>query len=133
MHWFWIWSQQILDIFLGQQGTAEDSHDLVDVSLKFHLMFDYCDNAISADGRIYLYSYRSLGVAPESGDPKMLFDPFEEKLHLPAILVKECNLFGRQIEIIGIKDKASLQVGDIGDDSSYTGWIVGMRCGVRKT
>jgi len=39
----------------------------------------------------------------------MLFNPFEEKFHLPAVLVKEHDLLGRQIEIIGIKDKASLQ------------------------
>lgn len=112
-------------MLLDKQGTAEDSHDLVDVSLKFHLMFDYCYNTISADSRIDLYSDRSLGVTPESGDSKMLFNPFEEKFHLPAVLVKEHDLLGRQIEIIGIKDKASLQVGDIGDDSSYTGWIIG--------
>lgn len=123
--WFRIWGQQVLDVLLNKQGTTENSHDLIDVSLKFHLMFDYCDNTISADRRIDLYSDRSLGVTPESGDPKMLFDPFEEKFHLPAVLVEEHNLVGRQIEIIGIKDKASLQIGDIGDDSSYTGWIIG--------
>lgn len=125
LHWFRIWSQQVLDVLLDMQGTAGDSHDLIDISLKFHFMFDYSDNAISADSRIDLYSDRSLGVAPESGDPEMLFDPFEEKFHLPAVLVKEHDLPGRQIEIIGIKYKASLQVRDICDDPSYTGWIVG--------
>ena len=91
---FRIWIQQVLDVLLDKQGTAEDSHDLIDVSLKFHLMFDYCHDAISADSRIDLYSDRSLGVAPESGDPKMLLDPFKEKFHLPAILVKEHDLLG---------------------------------------
>lgn len=125
LHWFRIRRQQILNMLLDKQGTSKDSHDLVDVSLKFHLMFDYCYRTISADCRMDLYSDRCLGVTPESGDSKMLFYPFEEKFHLPAVLVKEHNLLGRQIEIIGIKDKASLQVGDIGDDSSYTGWIIG--------
>lgn len=125
LHWFRIWSQQVLNVFLDKQGTAEDSHNLIDVSLKFHLMFDYCDSAVSADSRIDLYSDRSLRVTPESGDSKMLFYPLEEKLHLPAILVKEHNLLGRQKEIVGIEDKASLQVRDIGHDSSYTGWIIG--------
>lgn len=123
--WFRIWSQQVLDMFLDKQGTAKDSHDLIDVSLKFHFMLDYRDNAISADSRVDLYSDRSLGVAPECGDPKMLFYPFEEKFHLPSVLVKEYNLFGGQEEIICVKDKTSLQIGDIRYNTSYTGWVIG--------
>ncbi len=125
LDWLWFRSQQVLDMLLYKQGAAEDSHDLVDISFKFHFMFDYCDDAVSAYGRIDLYSDGSLGVAPECSDPKMLFDPFEEKLHLPSVLVKEHNLFGRQEEIICVKDKASLQVGDIRNNTSYPGRIIG--------
>lgn len=112
-------------MFLDKQGAAKDSHDLIDVPLKFHSMFDYSDNAISADSRMDLYSDRILGVSPESGDPKMLFDPFEEKFHLPSVLIKEYNLFGGQEEIICVKDKTSLQIGDIRYNTSYTGWVIG--------
>lgn len=125
LHWFRIWSQQVLYVLLDKQGTTEDSHDLVNVSLKFHLMFDYCDNAVSAYSRIDLYSDRSLGVTPESGYPEMLFDPFEEKFHLPPVLVQVDNLFGGQEEIVGIKYKTSLQVRDICHDTSYSGRIIG--------
>lgn len=123
--WFWVWGQQVLDMLFDKQRTAEDSHDLVDISFKFHLVLDYCDSAISADCRINLYSDRSLGVSPERSNPEMLFDPFEEKLHMPSILVQEYNLFSGQEEIVGIKYKAPLQIGDICHDTSYTGWIVG--------
>ena len=108
--WHRFWSQQVLDMLLDKQGAAEDSHDFVDVSFKFHFMFDYCDNAVSAYSRINLYSDGCLGITPECGDSKVLFDPFEEKLHLPSVLVKEHNLFGRQEEIICVKNKTSLQV-----------------------
>ncbi len=66
-------------MLLDKQGAAEDSHDFVDVSFKFHFMFDYCDNAVSAYSRINLYSDGCLGITPECGDSKVLFDPFEEK------------------------------------------------------
>ena len=118
-------SQQVLDMLLYKQGAAEDSHDLVDISVKFHFMFDYCDDAVSAYSRIDLYSDGCLGVAPECGNSKVLFDPFEEKLHLPSVLVKEYNLFGRQEEIICVKDKTSLQVGDIRYNTSYPGRVIG--------
>ena len=125
LDWLWFRSQQVLDMLLYKQGAADDSHDLVDISFKFHFMFDYCDDAVSAYGRIDLYSDGCLGVPPECGDPKVLFDPFEEKLHLPSVLVKEYNLFGRQEEIICVKDKTSLQVGDIRHKTSYPGWVIG--------
>lgn len=123
--WLRFRSQQVLDMLLDKQGAAEDSHDLVDVSFKFHFMFDYCDYAVSAYGRVDLYSDRCLGVTPECGNSKVLFDPFEEKLHLPSVLVKEYNLFGRQEEIICVKDKTSLQVGDIRYNTSYPGRVIG--------
>ena len=65
LDWLRFRSQQVLDMLLYKQGAAEDSHDLVDVSFKLHLMLDYCDDAVSADGRIDLYSDGSLGVTPE--------------------------------------------------------------------
>lgn len=72
-------------MLLDKQGAAEDSHDFVDVSFKFHFMFDYCDNAVSAYSRINLYSDGCLGITPECGDSKVLFDPFEERKAPPAI------------------------------------------------
>ena len=78
LDWLWFRSQQVLDMLLYKQGAADDSHDLVDISFKFHFMSDYCDDAVSAYGRIDLYSDGCLGVPPECGDPKVLFDPFEK-------------------------------------------------------
>lgn len=125
LDWFRFGIQQVLDMLLYKQGTPEDSHDLVNVSFKFHFMLDYCDNAVSADSRIDLYSDRSLCIAPEGSDPKVLFNPFEEELHLPSVLVKEYNLLGGQEEIICVKDKTSLQVGNIRHYTSNPGRIIG--------
>lgn len=63
--WLRFRSQQVLDMLLDKQGAAEDSHDLVDTSFKFHFMLDYCYNAVSAQSRMDLYSDGSLGVGQE--------------------------------------------------------------------
>lgn len=123
--WLRFRSQQVLYMLLDKQGATEDSHDFVDVSFKFHFMFDYCDNAVRAYSRIDLYSDGCLGITPECGDSKVLFDPFEEKLHLPSVLVKEYNLIGRKEEIICVKDKTSFQVWDIRYNTSYPGRVTG--------
>lgn len=125
LSWFRFRSQQVHDMLLYKHGAAEDSHDLIDVSFKFHFMLDNCNDTVSAYSRKDLYSDGCLGVTPECGDPKVLFDPFEEKLHLLSVLVKEYNLFGRQEEIICVKDKTSLQVGDIRYDTPYPRRIIG--------
>ncbi|MDE6786794.1 MAG: hypothetical protein K2J46_07140, partial [Muribaculaceae bacterium] len=78
LSWVRFLSQQVLDMLLDEQEVVEDSHDLLDVSLEFHFVLDYCDNTVRADSRVDLYSEGSLGVTLECGYPKMLFDPFEE-------------------------------------------------------
>ncbi len=95
------------------RGAAEDSHDFVDVSFKFHFMFDYCDNAVSAYSRINLYSFwTDVSELPQNVVTlRCCLIAFEEKLHLPSVLVKEHNLFGRQEEIICVKTKLLFRSG----------------------
>lgn len=116
--WLRFGGQQVPDVLLHEQGTSEDSHDLVDVAFKFHLVFNDGDKAISAYGRVDLNSDRVLGIAPEGGYPEMLLNPFEEEFHLPAVLVQEDDLLGREVEVIGVEGKTPVEVGNIGHDSS---------------
>lgn len=69
---------QVLDVLLAQEGAAEDSYDLVDVSVEFHFVFDYSNEAICGDGCIDLYPYGILGISPKRCYLKMLLYPFEE-------------------------------------------------------
>lgn len=105
-------------MLLVEQGTAKDTHDLVDVSFKLHLMFYDCNETVCTYRRINLYSDGSLRVAPERFYPKMLLYPFEEQFHLPAIFVKEYDLFGREVKVIGVKRERSFEVRHIGFNSS---------------
>ncbi len=112
-------SQQVPYILLHKQGAAEDSHDLIYVSLKFHLVFDNCNEAVGCDRHIYLYPDCCLRVSPESCHPKVLFYPFEKQLDLPTIFIEKDNLFCCQIKIIGIECKCSVKLRNEGDDTPY--------------
>lgn len=80
--------KQVPHMLLHEKGAAEDTHDLVVVSLKFHLVFNDCNETVCDYCRIDLYSHSSFSIAPEGSDPKILLYPFEEQLDLPTIFVK---------------------------------------------
>ncbi len=49
-----------------------------------------------------------LAVAQKLLDTKVLFDPFEEQLHLPAAFVESGNCQGRQGGVVGQEDQRLL-------------------------
>lgn len=104
--------EQIPDMLLHQQGAAEDTHDLVDVSFKFHFMFDYRNETIGGHCRIYLNSYSGFSISPKGSHSQVLFYPFEEQLDLPTIFVKEYNLFRRKEEVVCIECKCTVELGN---------------------
>lgn len=118
------WVEKINEVLFGQEGTAHDAHDFVDISVKFHPMLNDGHKAISRDGCIDLDADGSLGCAPEGLDTKMLLYPFEEQLHLPTILIQENYLLGRQIEIVCVEDERSMELRDICHNATYLGWVI---------
>ena len=62
-----------------------------------------------------------LGSAVERLDPKILFDPFEEQLDLPATFEKQSNRQGWQDEVVRQKDQATM-VFDI-EETDSPKWI----------
>ena len=121
---FWICLEQILKMILDELRTAQNTHDLIDVPVEFHMTFKYGHNAICTDGSINLYFDNGLLVYSESDDPQMLLYPFEEQLDLPAMLVKKRYLIGREIVIVRIEHIVMLVLRYIGKDSAYLGGIV---------
>jgi hypothetical protein len=55
---------------------------------------------VDRDGDPELGLDRVLGSAEEAFDAEMLFDPFEEQLHLPAALVEGADGRGRELEVV---------------------------------
>ena len=69
------------------------------------LFFHDCHQYIDRYCNPYLSNDGILGSSEEHLDPEMLFDPAEEKLHLPATFVESSNGQGRQAEIVCKKNK----------------------------
>lgn len=39
-----------------------------------------------------------------------MLNPFKEQFYLPSVLVKQCNVFGSQLKIVGYEDKFLLSI-----------------------
>ncbi len=85
----------------------------------------FCDGNehVSGNGDPYLRLDGVLAGAVKNFDAQMLFDPFEEQLDLPALLVKCSNYLWLECEIVGQKrDAFSCLVFD--HDATQGRWIV---------
>ena len=56
---------------------------------------------VGTNSRVDLYSDSTLSCTPELLDLEVLFEPLEEQLYLPSILVEVGNLLGSQFHGIG--------------------------------
>jgi len=105
-------------VVLDQQGASKYTHDFEDGSVQFEVVLDDRNKTVCDDCDVNLYAYSILRLAPEPLDTEMLFDPFEKKLHLPAITVKKCDVLGRKVEVICVVDERAPEIIGIVNDSS---------------
>ena len=105
-------------VILDQQRTSQYAHNLEDWSSQREVVFDDCDKAICDNSDVDLYSHGILAVSPETFDTEMLLDPFEEKLDLPTVTVKESDVLGCEVEVVGVVHERASEVGCIIDDSA---------------
>lgn len=109
--------EQVSDTVRGECRLAKDAHDLKHWSADFEVMFDDGNEAVRNDGNMNLNTHGILGLSPEPLDLEMLLDPFEEKLHLPSVLIKEGDFFRLEVEVVRVVNKAAVQFGSIVDDT----------------
>ena len=57
---------------------------------------------VSDDGDMNLYPDSIFGFAPKCFDAKVLLKPFEEQFLLPAVAVKQSDVLGREVEVVGV-------------------------------
>ena len=79
--------EQVLDAVRGECRLTKDTHDFKDRSSNLEVMLDDGNEAVCDDGNVNLYADCILGLSPKSFDLEMLFDPFEEQLHLPPVFI----------------------------------------------
>lgn len=75
--------------------------DFAHSAIDSQLLLDDGNEEIYADCDPHLGLHGILGSAEERLDAQVLFDPFEEKFHLPPALVQLRNCQSREAEIVG--------------------------------
>ena len=108
--------EELHDFILGEQGTAQDPHDLHDWATKLKVVLNDSDETVCDDGDMNLNTYGIVTLSPKGLDPEVLLDPFEQ-LHLPSIFIKESNVLGCKVEVVRIVSKRSVQVRGIVDNT----------------
>ena len=88
------------------------------------LLFDDGDQHVSGHGAPDLRLHRVLARAQKALDAQMLFDPFEEQLHLPTTLVHCGNGQWRQCRVVGQKYQRLARHGVFVSDASQMFGIV---------
>ena len=124
--------EKLHDVILGEQGTAQDSHDLHDWTSKLEVMLDDSDETVCDDGNMNLNTHRIVALSPERLDLEVLLDPFEEQLDLPPIFVKEGDVLGCEIEVVRVVSERALQVWGIVDDTPDFAWVLFLVLLLRK-
>lgn len=109
--------EKLPQVVIDEQGAAQDAHDLEYGSVQLEVVLDDCNKAVRDDCDVNLYPHSILGVAPEPFDAQMLLDPFEEQLHLPAVAVKQPDILGIEIEVVGVVNKRPTEVSDVENDA----------------
>ena len=117
-------SEEFRQVVFDQQGAPDHAQYLGHRPAKLEVVLDNCNEAVCDDGDVNLYPYGILAVAPESLDAEILLGPFEEKFHLPAVAVKQGNVLGREVEVVGVVDERLLKVGGVVDNSSEFSWVI---------
>ena len=110
--------EQVLDAVRGECRLTKDTHDFKDGPTNLEVVLDDGNEAVCDDGNVNLYADCILGLSPESFDLEMLFDPFEEQLHLPPVFIKKSDVLGCKIEIVRVVNKTPLEFRDIVDNPS---------------
>lgn len=116
--------EKLHDAILGEQRTAQDSHDLHDRSPKFEIVLNDSDETVGDDGNMDLDAHRIVALSSERLDLEVLLDPLEEQFDLPPVFVKESDVLGCKVEVVRVVSERTVQVRSIVDDTPDLAWVL---------
>ena len=105
--------EEFPQIVIDKQRAAQDAHDFEYGSVQLEIVLDNGNETVCDDGDVDLYPHGVFGIAPKTFDTQMLLDPFEEQLHLPAVAVKQSDVLGFEVEVVGVVNERASEVSDI--------------------
>ena len=114
--------EEFHNVVFGEQGTAQDSHDLHDWTTKFEVVLNDSDETVCDDGNMNLDTYGIVTLSPERLDPEVLLNPFEEQFDLPPVFIKECDVLSCKIEVVRVVSERAVKVWSIVDDTPNLAW-----------
>src|SRR3990172_11170248 len=91
-----------------EYGDAQNLENCVEAQVQIQTLPDDGYQDVDRDGDPHLRLHSVLRGSEERLDPKMLLDPPEEELDLPALLVKQGDAFRGKGEIVGQKNQVLL-------------------------
>src|SRR3989304_1863613 len=105
-----------------EYGDAQNLENCVEAQVQIQTLPDDGYQDVDRDGDPHLRLHSVLRGSEERLDPKMLLDPPEEELDLPALLVKQGDAFRGKGKIVGEEDQVlpGFRV-DIPDATQFVG------------
>ena len=116
-------NEKFLNVILGEQRTAQDSHDLHNGATDFEVVLNNTDETVRDDGDMYLDTYGIFACSPERLDFKVLLNPFKEQLDLPSVFVKKSDILCLNVEVVRVVSERPEQFWSVIYDTSNLAWI----------
>src|SRR4030066_181854 len=104
-----------------EYGDAQILENGVEAQVQVQTLPDDGHQDVGRDGDPHLRLHSVLRGSEERLDPKMLLDPSEEELDLPALLVQQGDAFRGKGKIVGEEDQVLLVLD--GEESNATGLV----------
>ena len=74
--------EEFQNVIFGEQGTAQNSHDLNDWTTKLEVVLNDSDETVCDDGNMNLNAHCIVALTLERLDLEVLLDPFEKEFDL---------------------------------------------------
>jgi len=116
--------KKISDVRFVCQYSADDPKHIECCPAQVAVIFYDSQETVCDNRNINLYSHSVFRIAPEGSDPEMLLYPPKKKFHLPALFVKQSNVFRFNDKVVGQECERSLKVGSIVNDPSQNEGIL---------
>jgi len=121
--------KQLIQLSFLERHNAQNLQKIVERNMQIQSLLDNCDEDINHDGHPNLRPHCVFRGPIERLDPQVLFDPAEEKFHLPAKFVELGDRQRGQKEIVCQKGQVPIVLPVVEPNPTDRVGIVGLGFG----